>query len=205
MLFSRHLSKKFGPYLAVLERYLEELNSRYGNIFKELGEIAAKDELLEKLRNDMKNVGKSKETIAKDAAGFIDWKYQISLQIDSLVKDNVVLRFEHNPVSTRDRLKQTKEKLVSLLKIHRKPDSKKKDDFEMGDPNERLTILETTVSALTSTVGELVKQLRITNLAKASTSVKWRGHSKIKRVMKVDDDEKVLVFDDSSAAESDEE
>ncbi|KAF6149795.1 hypothetical protein GIB67_017528 [Kingdonia uniflora] len=79
--------------LAVLERYLEELNSRYGNIFKELDEeIAAKDGLLLKLRNDMKNLGESKEAIAKDVAGFIDWKYLISLQVDSLVKDNAVLR-----------------------------------------------------------------------------------------------------------------
>ncbi|KAF6139374.1 hypothetical protein GIB67_026216 [Kingdonia uniflora] len=86
-------------------------------------------------------------------------------------------------ISTRDRLKQTKEKLVSPLKIYRKPNSKKNDDLEMGDPNERLTVLETTVSALTSTVGELVEQLRLTNLAKASTSVKRRGRSKKKGVM----------------------
>ncbi|KAF6151703.1 hypothetical protein GIB67_001986 [Kingdonia uniflora] len=85
--------------LAVLERYLEELNSRYGNIFKELDEeITAKDGLMLKLRNDMKNLGKSKEVIAKDVAGFIDWKYLISLQVDSLVKDNAVLRLEVLPV-----------------------------------------------------------------------------------------------------------
>ncbi|KAF6175897.1 hypothetical protein GIB67_003385 [Kingdonia uniflora] len=85
--------------LAVLERYLEELNSRYGNIFKELDEeIAAKDGLLLKLRNDMKNLGESKEAIAKDVAGFIDWKYLISLQVDILVKDNAVLRLKVLPV-----------------------------------------------------------------------------------------------------------
>ncbi|KAF6176840.1 hypothetical protein GIB67_026527, partial [Kingdonia uniflora] len=71
--------------LAVLESYLEELNSRYGNIFKELDqEIATKYGLLLKLRNDMKNLGESKEAIAKDVAGFIDWKYLISFQVDSL-------------------------------------------------------------------------------------------------------------------------
>ncbi|KAF6154946.1 hypothetical protein GIB67_018383 [Kingdonia uniflora] len=83
-----------------------------------------------------------------------------------------------------------KEKLVSLLNIHRKPNSKK-DDLEMGDPNERLTVLETTVFSLTSTVGKLVEQLRLTNLAKAATSVKRRGRSKKKGVMEVDGDEDV--------------
>ncbi|KAF6147313.1 hypothetical protein GIB67_009796 [Kingdonia uniflora] len=79
-------------------------------------------------------------------------------------------------VSTRDRLKQTKEKLVSLLKIHRKPNSKKKDDLEMGNSNDRLTILEMIVSNLTAIVGELVEQLRLTNNTKASISAKLRGH-----------------------------
>ncbi|KAF6144334.1 hypothetical protein GIB67_024561 [Kingdonia uniflora] len=97
-------------------------------------------------------------------------------------------------VSTRDRLKQTKEKLVSLLTIHRKPNSKKKGDLEMDDSNDRITILETTVSNLTSTVGELVEQLRFTNLVKA-TSTTWRGRthrrgrSRKKRVMEVDEDD----------------
>ncbi|KAF6173943.1 hypothetical protein GIB67_039894 [Kingdonia uniflora] len=75
---------------------------------------------------------------------------------------------------TRDHLKQTKEKLVSLLKIHRKLNSKKKNNLEMGDSNEQLTTLETTVSILTSTVGELVEQLRLTNLVKASALMKRR-------------------------------
>ncbi|KAF6161122.1 hypothetical protein GIB67_007763 [Kingdonia uniflora] len=107
-------------------------------------------------------------------------------------------------VSTRDRLKQTKEKLISLLKIHRKPNSKKKDDLEMNEANDRLTILETIVSDLTSIVGELVEQLYLTNLAKASTSVTWRGrsyrrgHSKKKGVMEVDEDDSFTEIDSDS-------
>ncbi|KAF6172343.1 hypothetical protein GIB67_024965 [Kingdonia uniflora] len=93
---------------------------------------------------------------------------------------------------------KTKKKLVSPLKIHRKPNSKKKDVLEMGDPNERLTLLETTVSTLTSTVGELVEQLRLTNLALGSVSANQRSRSKKKGVMEVDGDEDVPVFDDSS-------
>ncbi|KAF6159065.1 hypothetical protein GIB67_032682 [Kingdonia uniflora] len=94
-----------------------------------------------------------------------------------------------------------KEKLVSPLKIHRKPNSKK-DDLEIGDPNDRLTILETTVSALTSNAGELVEQLRLTNLAKASTSVERGGRSKKKEIMEVNGDEDVPAFDDSRDADS---
>ncbi|KAF6139875.1 hypothetical protein GIB67_009722 [Kingdonia uniflora] len=72
----------------------------------------------------------------------------------------------------------------------------------MGDPNERLMILETIVSTLTSSVGELVEQLRLMNLAKASTSVERQGRSKKKGVIEVDGDEVVLVFDDSIDADS---
>ncbi|GMQ01956.1 hypothetical protein CsSME_00048400 [Camellia sinensis var. sinensis] len=48
--------------LSVLERYLEELNSRYGSIFKEFDiEIGEKDVLLEKIRLDMRSFLGSKE------------------------------------------------------------------------------------------------------------------------------------------------
>ncbi|KAF6134699.1 hypothetical protein GIB67_002100, partial [Kingdonia uniflora] len=42
-------------------------------------------------------------------------------------------------VSTCDRLKQMKEILVSPLKIHRKPNSRKKENLEMGDSKDWLT------------------------------------------------------------------
>ncbi|KAF6158214.1 hypothetical protein GIB67_015008 [Kingdonia uniflora] len=92
-------------------------------------------------------------------------------------------------VSTRDRLKQTKEKLVSSLKIHRKPNLKRKDNLEMGDSNDRLMRLETTDFDLTSTIGELVEQLSLTKLTLGSVSAKQRGRSKKKEVSAVDGDE----------------
>ncbi|KAF6160095.1 hypothetical protein GIB67_018875 [Kingdonia uniflora] len=106
-------------------------------------------------------------------------------------------------VSTRDRLKQTKEKLVSLLTIYRKRNSKK-DNLEMDNSNDRLTNLETIISDLTATVGELVEKLHITNLAKASTSVKRRGRSqrrgrsRKKGVMEVDRDNDIAKIDNDS-------
>ncbi|KAF9621279.1 hypothetical protein IFM89_018496 [Coptis chinensis] len=81
--------------LVILERYLEDLNSRYGSIFKELDdEIAAKDELLEKITSNLKSCVRSNEVNAKDVVDLIAWKSLISLQIDTLVRDNVILRWE---------------------------------------------------------------------------------------------------------------
>ncbi|KAF6155349.1 hypothetical protein GIB67_019875 [Kingdonia uniflora] len=99
-----------------------------------------------------------------------------------------------------------KEKLVSPLKIHRKPNSTKNGDLEMDDSTDRLTTLETTVSGLTSIVGELVEQLLLTNLVKAFTSAIQRGRSRRKGVMEVDKDDGFVEIDsDSSDAESDKE
>ncbi|KAF6168567.1 hypothetical protein GIB67_005179 [Kingdonia uniflora] len=58
----------------------------------------------------------------------------------------------------------------------------------MGDFEDRLTSLETKVSDLTTTLGELVEQLRLTNLAQASASVKPRVCSKKKWVVEEDRD-----------------
>lgn len=81
--------------LSVLERYLEDLNSRYGNIFKEFDkEIEEKDVLLENIRSDIRNFLDSKEIITKDVSDLISWKSLVSLQLDNLLKDNALLRAE---------------------------------------------------------------------------------------------------------------
>lgn len=80
---------------SVLERYLEELNSRYGNIFKEFDDdIATKDLLLEKLKSEIKNLADSKETLTKDVGELTSWKSLVSSQLDTLTKDNAILRSE---------------------------------------------------------------------------------------------------------------
>jgi hypothetical protein len=49
---------------SVLERYLEELNSRYGQIFKDFdADIDNKDVLLEKIKHELKNLESSKDNI----------------------------------------------------------------------------------------------------------------------------------------------
>ncbi|XP_058097571.1 SUN domain-containing protein 4 isoform X2 [Magnolia sinica] len=80
---------------SVLERYLEELNSRYGSIFKEFDdEIAEKDLLLEKLKLEIKNLADSKEILAKDVGDLVSWKSLVSWKLDKLIKDNENLRWE---------------------------------------------------------------------------------------------------------------
>ncbi|KAH9782221.1 SUN domain-containing protein 4 [Citrus sinensis] len=81
--------------LSVLERYLEELNSRYGNIFKEFDEeMGEKDRVLERIRSDITNILNSQETIAKDVGDLNSWKSIVSMQLETLLKDNSVLRLK---------------------------------------------------------------------------------------------------------------
>ncbi|KAG6719485.1 hypothetical protein I3842_03G008100 [Carya illinoinensis] len=85
--------------LSVLERYLEELVSRYGNIFKDIKEdIGEKDVILERIREDIRNLLENQEVIAKDVGDFISWRSLVSLQLDTLLRDNAVLRSQVDKV-----------------------------------------------------------------------------------------------------------
>ncbi|KAG2602304.1 SUN domain-containing protein 4-like isoform X2 [Panicum virgatum] len=80
---------------SVLERYLEELNSRYGQIFKDIdADIDNKDALLEKVKQELKNLESSKDSIANDIEGILSWKQVASSQLNQLVLDNALLRSE---------------------------------------------------------------------------------------------------------------
>ncbi|KAJ0086378.1 hypothetical protein Patl1_07148 [Pistacia atlantica] len=80
--------------LSVLERYLEELNLRYSDIFKEFDEdIGGTDRLLEKIRSDIRNLFESQEAIAKHVDDLSSWKYLVSMQLETFLRDNAVLRF----------------------------------------------------------------------------------------------------------------
>lgn len=111
--------------LSVLELYLEELNSRYSKIFKELDkDIEDKEALLEKLRSDIDVLLQSKEATVRDqmlhgpfksfsfiyvnanehrfaasclqnrdVEDLMSWRSDVSLQLDNLLRDNIILRF----------------------------------------------------------------------------------------------------------------
>ncbi|KAI3996596.1 hypothetical protein MKX01_009428 [Papaver californicum] len=104
--------------LSVLERYLEELNFRYGKIFKELDdEITAKDVLLYKYRVDIKKLLDSKEIMAKNAADLIGWKSLVSSQVNNLVYDNVILRSEIARVLKNQIYMENKGVVILLVSI----------------------------------------------------------------------------------------
>ncbi|KAJ9166923.1 hypothetical protein P3X46_021612 [Hevea brasiliensis] len=79
--------------LSVLERYLEEVNYRYGNIFKEYDkDLGEKDMVLEKIIPDIQNLLGSQEVIAKEVDDLLSWKSLVSTQMDNLLGDNLALR-----------------------------------------------------------------------------------------------------------------
>lgn len=81
---------------SVLERYLEELNSRYGQIFKDFdSDIDSKDALLQKIKLELKELQSSKNDFARDIESILSWKSVASSQLDQLLLDNVILRSEY--------------------------------------------------------------------------------------------------------------
>ncbi|XP_057469816.1 SUN domain-containing protein 4-like isoform X1 [Actinidia eriantha] len=81
--------------LSVLERYLEESNSRYGSILKEFDEeIGEKGVLLEKVIMDMQSFLDSKEVMNKEVGDLTSWKSLVSMQLDNILSDNAILRLE---------------------------------------------------------------------------------------------------------------
>ncbi|KAF8775161.1 hypothetical protein HU200_004559 [Digitaria exilis] len=80
---------------SVLERYLEELNSRYGQIFKDFdADIDNKDVLLDKIKQELKNLESSKDSMANEIEGILSWKQVASSQVNQLILDNALLRSE---------------------------------------------------------------------------------------------------------------
>ncbi|KAF8025239.1 hypothetical protein BT93_F2167 [Corymbia citriodora subsp. variegata] len=95
--------------LSILERYLEDLNSRYGNIFKELDkDIGDENILLQNIRSDITMLLDNKEAMNKDVDDLVAWKTIVSMQLDNLLKDNAVLRSEVEMVRKDQTLMENK-------------------------------------------------------------------------------------------------
>ncbi|KAJ6800329.1 uncharacterized protein M6B38_285875 [Iris pallida] len=78
---------------SVLERYLEELNSRYAHIFKDFDDdIEHKAILLDNIKLQIKDIQNSKDTFAKDIGELMLWKSLVSSHLDELARDNAKLR-----------------------------------------------------------------------------------------------------------------
>lgn len=81
--------------LSVLERYLEELNSRYGKIFKDFDyELGEKDVLLQNIRSDIRGLSHSKDALDKEVVNLVSWKSLVSTQLEEIIRGNAILRKE---------------------------------------------------------------------------------------------------------------
>ncbi|OIT20074.1 PREDICTED: SUN domain-containing ossification factor-like [Nicotiana attenuata] len=81
--------------LSVLERYLEELNSRYGKIFKDFdSEMGEKDALLQNIRSEIRGLSESKDSLGKEVADLVSWKSLVSTQLEVIIRGNDILRKE---------------------------------------------------------------------------------------------------------------
>ncbi|KAF3787592.1 Uncharacterized protein EJ110_NYTH22639 [Nymphaea thermarum] len=80
---------------SVLERYIIELNSRYGEVFREFGEeLSDKEILVQDIRSITGDLRKSNEVIVGDVDNLLAWKSSFGSQMDKLILDNKNLRLE---------------------------------------------------------------------------------------------------------------
>ncbi|KAK4413451.1 SUN domain-containing protein 4 [Sesamum alatum] len=101
--------------LAVLERYLEELNSRYSDIFKEFDkEVGDKGVLLEKIMSDIRSFSDSKEDMSKEIGDLLSWKSLVSVQLENILQQNTLLRLEVEKVR-RNQLHMENKGIVIFL------------------------------------------------------------------------------------------
>nr|KYP59820.1 Uncharacterized protein slp1 [Cajanus cajan] len=81
--------------LSVLEQYMEELNSRYVNIFKRYSkDMGEKDLLLEKINEEIRSFLERQDVMMKEVSDLDSWKSHFSVQLDHVLIDNAVLRAE---------------------------------------------------------------------------------------------------------------
>ncbi|XP_073062602.1 SUN domain-containing protein 4-like isoform X2 [Primulina eburnea] len=81
--------------IAVQERYLEELNSRYSEIFEQFDkEMGDKGLLLDNILLDILSFSKSKDDMIKEIGDILSWKALVSMQLDIIIKENSRLSLE---------------------------------------------------------------------------------------------------------------
>ncbi|KAJ0510618.1 putative Galactose-binding-like domain superfamily, SUN domain-containing protein [Helianthus annuus] len=81
--------------LSLLERYLDELNSKYGYIFQEIdSEIGERDVIMEEVKRDLRSFLESSEALTKRVDDLESWKTSVSSQLDDITKSNAFLRSE---------------------------------------------------------------------------------------------------------------
>ncbi|XP_047325690.1 SUN domain-containing protein 4-like [Impatiens glandulifera] len=103
---------------SVLEQYLEELNSRYGEIFTEFDQAMEEKDLdMEKMRGDVKKLLDANKVMSNDMEDLGSWKRLVSIQLESIVRDNADLRVEIEKVRVDEMHMQNKEMVIFLICI----------------------------------------------------------------------------------------
>ncbi|CAH9093866.1 unnamed protein product [Cuscuta epithymum] len=102
--------------LSVLERYLEELNSRYGKtvaIFDK--DLLQKEALLEKIISDIKSFSKNHDAVSKEVNDLLSWKSIVSIQLEKIMMDNTNLRLKVEEVHQRQVYMESKGIFIFLI------------------------------------------------------------------------------------------
>ncbi|KAG7592679.1 SUN domain [Arabidopsis thaliana x Arabidopsis arenosa] len=88
--------------LSVLERYLEELNTRYGNIFKEMDhEAGVREKAIATLRLDLEGMKERQEKIVSEAEEMKEWRKRVEAEMEKAEKEKENTRESLEEVSKR--------------------------------------------------------------------------------------------------------
>jgi len=99
--------------LSVLERYLEELTIRYGDLFSELDKELDENTLyLHQIREELNHLQEHKKMMEEGIGEYRSWKFTISNKLDELATDNNFLRLEVQNNHLRVQHMESKETVV---------------------------------------------------------------------------------------------
>lgn len=99
--------------LSVLERYLEELTFRYGDLFSDLDKELAENTLyLHQIRTELNHLQEHKKLMEEEIGEYRYWRSTISNKLDELATDNSFLRLEVQKNHLRVQHMENKETLV---------------------------------------------------------------------------------------------
>ncbi|CAD5313501.1 unnamed protein product [Arabidopsis thaliana] len=94
--------------LSILERYLEELNLRYGNIFKEMDrEAGVREKAIVALRLDLEGMKERQEGMVSEAEEMKEWRKRVEAEMDKAEKEKE---------NTRERLEEVSKRLEWMEK-----------------------------------------------------------------------------------------
>ncbi|VFQ77341.1 unnamed protein product [Cuscuta campestris] len=102
--------------LSIIERYLEEMNSRYGKTAAVFGkDMSDKEALLKTITSDIKSFSESKDAMNKEVNDLSSWKSLVSMQLEKIMMDNSNLRLKVEEVHRRQVYMESKGIIIFLV------------------------------------------------------------------------------------------